>query len=364
MSAGGYGDLDRALGLPPPEGPALEARHPAMLADERAALEEAGTLGEVAGLVDKAGYIREAARRAHFSRDAQNDWAEYRLDAERKAGGMLAALERFGPGRKALTLRDFGLERNQSSRWQLLAALPDGEYRAYLERARAAGEVTERGALDAARQHLAAGKAERLAERGAADLATLGTFSVILADPPWEERISRSPGRALPYPAMPLPLIKALRVPAADDAALYLWAPPHLLDEAREVLTAWGFTYKTHLVWVKPSPGMGRWTRVQHEDVLVGARGAMRPPLPGNLRPSVVHAPRGEHSVKPAEFHDLIETAHPGLPRLELFARQRRPGWEAWGNEVAEAAEEEWARLREWNAQVYGRAEAPGSDHD
>jgi N6-adenosine-specific RNA methylase IME4 len=237
---------------------------------------------------------------------------------------MLAEHEGFGPGRKSVTVTDLRLTQSQSSRWRRLAELPDEPYREYLERARAAGEVTESGALEAARAWLAAGKAERLAGR-AADLATLGVFAVLLADPPWQEAIPRSASRAIPYPTMPLDLIKRLRVPAADDAVLWLWALPHMLPEALEVMDAWGFRYRSGIVWEKPSPGMGKWVRQQHEHLLIGARGAMSPPLPPNRAASVVHAPRGEHSAKPAEFYDLIETAHPGLPRCELFARQRRP---------------------------------------
>jgi hypothetical protein len=146
------GQLDRALDLPPAPDLAEEAAHPALLADRRARLDEAATVGEAREAAD----IRKVAEAVHLSAEAQNDWAEYKLDAERKAGRMLAEHEEFGPGRKALTLRALGLERNQSSRWQLLAELPPEPYREYLERARAAGEVTEAGALDAARAYLAA----------------------------------------------------------------------------------------------------------------------------------------------------------------------------------------------------------------
>ena len=206
---------------------------------------------------------------------------------------------------------------------------------------------------NAGREQAAAERAERLAGR-AADLATLGKFTVLLADPPWEESRPRSASRAIGnhYPTMPTEMIKKLKVPAADDAALWLWCGGAMLPEALAVMAAWGFRYRSNIVWVKPSPGMGIWVRAQHEHLLIGARGAM--PLPASLPASVVHAPRGEHSAKPGEFYDLIEAAHPGLPCCELFARQRRPGWEAWGNELAG----EWERAAEHNRQVFARRDA------
>jgi N6-adenosine-specific RNA methylase IME4 len=79
--------------------------------------------------------------------------------------------------------------------------------------------------------------------------------------------------------------------------------------------------------------------RNQHELLLIGRRGEMPVPLPANRPPSVIQAPRREHSQKPDEAYEVIERMYPGLPKIELFARNIRPGWMQWGNEVAEAAE-------------------------
>jgi N6-adenosine-specific RNA methylase IME4 len=137
------------------------------------------------------------------------------------------------------------------------------------------------------------------------------------------------------YPTLPLTEIKDLKPPAAEDAVLFLWAVNCLLPEALEVISAWEFNYKSNLVWVKPSLGLGYWTRNPHELLLFATRGNV--PLPeSDQRPdSVIEAKRGRHSQKPAAVYALIERAYPQHSKLELFARGTpRPGWHAWGNET------------------------------
>jgi N6-adenosine-specific RNA methylase IME4/ParB-like chromosome segregation protein Spo0J len=166
-----------------------------------------------------------------------------------------------------------------------------------------------------------------------------GPFELIYADPPWQ--LGNPDGINAPenhYPTMPLADIKALAPPRAENAVLFLWAVNCLLPEALEVTKAWGFTYKTNLVWVKPSIGLGRWTRNRHELLLLASRGEIELPQPDQLPDSVIEAPRGPHSQKPGRAYELIETAFPHLSKLELFARGKpRPGWHIWGNQ-AEAA--------------------------
>jgi N6-adenosine-specific RNA methylase IME4 len=96
----------------------------------------------------------------------------------------------------------------------------------------------------------------------------------------------------------------------------------------------WGFSYKSSLVWVKPSPGLGYWFRSRHELLLVGTRGKPRAPAQGTQPQSVLCAPRRGHSEKPYEVHAMIETLYPTARKLEMFARVSREGWTAWGNEV------------------------------
>jgi N6-adenosine-specific RNA methylase IME4 len=162
-----------------------------------------------------------------------------------------------------------------------------------------------------------------------------GPFELIYADPPWKLGYPDSPhAPENHYATMELDPIKALEVPAAKDAVLFLWVVSSLLGEALEVAQAWGFELKTTICWIKPSIGMGKWVRNRHELLLVCRRGNYPPPDPEDCVDSVVEAPRGRHSEKPEVFYELIEQMYPQASKLELFARSRRAGWSAWGNEV------------------------------
>jgi len=164
-------------------------------------------------------------------------------------------------------------------------------------------------------------------------------YNVIYADPPWRfEPYSRVTGmdRAADnhYPTMSRAQIAALQVPAAPDCALFLWATVPMLTEALHIMRSWGFTYKSNLCWVKSKIGTGYWSRNQHELLLIGTRGSVPAPAPGTQFASVVRADNMRHSQKPVEFYEIIERYSPVAPKLEMFARSRREGWDAWGNEV------------------------------
>jgi N6-adenosine-specific RNA methylase IME4 len=167
-----------------------------------------------------------------------------------------------------------------------------------------------------------------------------GRYPIILADPPWQYENPPLGGgnRAIEnhYPTMTLDQICALPVAdlAADDALLYLWATAPKLPECLYVLDAWGFSYRTNIVWMKDRIGMGYHARSQHEHLLIAKRGELPPPPPSDRVSSVVYAPRGPHSEKPVEFYELIERWYPTLPKVELFARAARDGWSAWGNQT------------------------------
>lgn len=160
-------------------------------------------------------------------------------------------------------------------------------------------------------------------------------FGVIYADPPWN--YANSPDRGNPenhYPVMDLADICAIDVKAADNCVLYLWATAPLLVEALQVVSAWGFTYKTCAVWDKEKIGVGYWFRGQHELLLVGVRGKVSPP-PQPLRVSSVYREaRTAHSKKPDIVRKHIGSWFPDVPKLEMFCRYPAPGWHVWGNQV------------------------------
>lgn len=123
---------------------------------------------------------------------------------------------------------------------------------------------------------------------------------------------------------------------ADDRCVAYMWTTIQHLAIAIDVLRQRGFDYVSSHAWGKDKIGLGFWNREKHEILLIGTRGNPPPPCPapGTQLDSLVMAPRGEHSVKPDEFLEMIERHFPTTPRLELNARRRRPGWQAWGNEV------------------------------
>jgi N6-adenosine-specific RNA methylase IME4 len=107
--------------------------------------------------------------------------------------------------------------------------------------------------------------------------------------------------------------IMALDVPsiAADDCVLFLWATAPMMPQALQVMAAWGFAYKTNAVWIKSRAGTGYWLRNKHELLLIETRGAIPAPLPGRQGDSIIDAPVGGHSEKPAAFAELIERWYP-----------------------------------------------------
>jgi len=180
-------------------------------------------------------------------------------------------------------------------------------------------------------------------------------FSTILADPPWQ--FANRTGKMAPehkrlnrYPTMHLDEIKNLPVPEVteDRAHLYLWVPNALLSEGLEVLKAWGFEYKTNLLWYKirkdggpDGRGVGFYFRNVTELILFGVKGKnIRTLQPGRSQPNIIATRKREHSRKPDEQYELIEKCSWG-PFLELFARGPRDGWSSWGNQ-SEDYEPDW----------------------
>ncbi|HWL10622.1 MAG TPA: MT-A70 family methyltransferase [Planctomicrobium sp.] len=169
----------------------------------------------------------------------------------------------------------------------------------------------------------------------------------VLADPPWQ--FSNRTGKVAPehkrlnrYGTLTLAEIKEIPIPAACEkqAHLYLWVPNALLQEGLDVMSAWGFTYKTNLVWHKvrkdgepDGRGVGFYFRNTTELILFGTRGKLRTAEAGRRQVNIIKTRKREHSRKPDELYHLIEECSPG-PYLELFARGKfSEQWHVWGNQ-------------------------------
>jgi N6-adenosine-specific RNA methylase IME4/ParB-like chromosome segregation protein Spo0J len=164
-----------------------------------------------------------------------------------------------------------------------------------------------------------------------------GQFDVILADPPWKYEINTRGSPDEHYGVMEDNAIQDMKIPAADNAILFLWGTAPKLVEALDVMKAWGFEYKTNAVWIKDKIGTGYYFRGQHELLLIGVRGkGIGVPVEASRPSSVIEAPRKEHSQKPEVVYDIIEKMYPGHKYLELFARGNRwsDSWTIWGQEA------------------------------
>jgi N6-adenosine-specific RNA methylase IME4 len=172
-------------------------------------------------------------------------------------------------------------------------------------------------------------------------------FKTILADPPWQ--FTNRTGKMAPehkrlsrYQTLSLREICEIPVQLAvyNPAHLYLWLPNALLQEGLEVMRAWGFTYKTNIVWHKvrkdggpDGRGVGFYFRNTTEMILFGVRGSLRTLQPGRRQVNIIKSQKREHSRKPDELYEIIESCSPD-PSLELFARGTRHNWHAWGNQA------------------------------
>jgi N6-adenosine-specific RNA methylase IME4 len=318
----------------------------------RAMLERATTLPELREIVSVADAARVYAKRALCTLEVVNHAQRIKLSAERKAGEVLAKIEkdkgggnvRSGHQSRTATgekLKDLGVTKSQSSRWQMLAAIPETEFESvfdlHLDRGR---EVTSAYFQKLAMRHRPKNGAVKVSESGTGGVESSlsglgkGKFGCIYADPPWEYDNTASRGAARNhYETMTVEELCAMPVGelAAPKAHLHLWTTNAFLFECHRILDAWGFEYKGTFVWVKPQIGMGNYWRNSHEIMLIGVRGGLRGQSASER--SWMERERGLHSEKPEEVRERIERLSPG-PYLELFGRRPVAGWTVYGNQL------------------------------
>jgi len=253
------------------------------------------------------------------------------------------------------SLANQGVDKHLADRARKAAALEETQFEVNLAKSvklAVAACENEKAVIRAARQEAQEEKRTRRAvrERQLSERQIAlpeRRYGVIVADPewqfePWSHETGMDRAAANHYPTSVVDVIRGRDVQSisADDCALFLWATIPMLPHALIVMAAWGFDYKSHYAWGKDKAGTGFWNREKHELLLVGVKGKIPCPAQGEQWESLIMAPRGRHSEKPDRFLEMIEGYFPNLPKIELNRRgEPRPGWDAWGNEMAEAAE-------------------------
>ncbi len=169
-----------------------------------------------------------------------------------------------------------------------------------------------------------------------------GIYQIIYADPPWKYTSGDPHGESIQntilddhYQSKSIQELCDLPVESMchDDTVLFMWTTSPLLEEAFDVIRAWGFKYKTSMVWDKVKHNVGHYVSVRHEFLLICTKGSFTPQVK-KLHDSVYSEARTIHSKKPEWFRSLIDEIYPVGKRIELFARERADGWDAWGNEA------------------------------
>lgn len=315
------------------------------------ALAVAKTMDEIKQIRDIAVAAQTYAKAAKLGLDAQNHAAEIKLSAERKAGELLkqlgsnpvgrptgnySKLEQFSEYRQVLVAS--AIAPVTAHRWQQIAELPEHVFQAHVaERQEAREELTTSGLLRVVQER----KRQEMVQEKRTQPWPQAQYRVFYADPPWQygdSGLDEYGHAERHYPTLSLAELVSLgskvRELASTDAVLFLWATSPMLEVAFQVIRAWGFFYKTSFVWDKVKHNFGHYNSVRHELLLVCTRGSCQPDV-STLFDSVQTIERGEHSAKPKEFREMIDTLYTWGGRIELFARQSTPGWDAWGNELS-----------------------------
>ena len=267
------------------------------------------------------------------------------LTAERRMGKMLDGMDKKtnqkGAGNIMLpALADLGITKTQSSRWQSEAAVPEEQFTEWLNDLKTQEKFpTSNGLIKLGRQQ--AIKPDKSSEIITGTVDSLQSlidegkkFACIYADPPWKygNQATRS-STDNHYGTMTIEEICAEPVAelTAELCHLYLWTTSSFLRDAFDVIDAWGFDYKSNMVWIKPQMGIGNYVRLAHEHLLIAVKGNTR--TDGKSQMSWIQADRTKHSRKPGIFREVVNKMSPG-PYLEMYGREKIDGWVVFGNQI------------------------------
>ena len=303
----------------------------------KSAVAECHSVDEVAQLRNQAEAYRYALRQAKESPEVIRKAEEIKLRAERRAGELLKKIifisnqyESQSNG-TTTTLKEIGVSKDQSSKWQKIASIPEEKFENFLsvqKELSTAGVLNYKKSLD---------RQERVETTETPRLD--GIYRVIYADPPWQynaDFMDKYGHAKSHYSTMSIDELCDLPVAdiRAEDCVLFMWTTSPKLEQAFQVIRAWGFKYKTSFVWDKVKHNFGYYNSVRHEFLLIAGRGRSTPDVK-KLHDSVISIERSnKHSEKPEYFRELIDKLYPNGNRIELFARESVTGWETWGAEL------------------------------
>lgn len=308
----------------------------------RTELERAVASGDPAATAEiqrRADAIRYLSKKAKLAIGAVNAAARLKTDAEWNAGRMVRDAKaegqyRPGPGNPGNVA---GIDTRDLHRWQDMSHVDRGQIDAYYK----SQEEKQAEITSSAIAHMGARvrRMEKIVEKQEKYEETIPDdrpVPVIYADPPWRYDFALSDSRKIEnqYPTMTTEQIAAVDPAPEEDAVLFMWVTSPKLRDGLQIMEAWGFAYRTSMVWVKPQIGMGYYARSQHEFLLIGTLGSLPAPLPENRPSSVIDGRRTEHSAKP-DLRPVLNAMYPGLWKREMFSR--RPAEDLWlvhGNEA------------------------------
>lgn len=295
--------------------------------------------------IDKIGLATEVREQ---KREEANMLAGALLDAEARIGEILKKIPKQGNtltasgGRKASLPQ--GITHKQSSAFQTLAENKD-----IIEQVKADAEAEDDlPTRTEVLRRVAENKREYQKNQAIPDLPE-NKYQLIYADPPWMYDVDLSSGATRSpennYPVMDLDTLvkfgEKVKEISNKDCVLFMWITAPKLNWMNPVLDAWGFDYKTNLIWDKIKPNMGHYSSVRHEILIIAGKGNCAPTCDGKTIQSIDSVQSIEksirHSEKPVEFRKIIETLYPTHKKIELFARgESAKGWTFWGNEQDE----------------------------
>ena len=311
----------------------------------RSELAIAETIEEIKHLDTKASALAEIARKGKMSKSAQDEVGAFRCDIEAKKGAWLD--EYFPHGgygsnqyKKVLssndsTLAEHGIDKHQSSN----ARLVNKEQELVAEAIEEIKQDDKKVVTPSAVVSLVRNKKRKIRVEETEQPNLDGIYRVIYADPPWQynaDFMDKYGHAKSHYSTMSIEELCALPVAdvRADDCVLFMWTTSPKLEQAFQVIKAWGFKYKTSFVWDKVKHNFGYYNSVRHEFLLIAGHGSSTPDVK-ELHDSVISIERsGKHSEKPEYFRELIDKLYTTGNKVELFARNKVEGWDTWGAEV------------------------------